>query len=85
MAKYPVYSIRDKVRNKFDTNLMLQDNDQSALRSFSYIVNNPNGIQNFSPTDFDLFKIGSYDCDSGQFESMLPEFIVNGGSVLVEK
>lgn len=83
--KYPVYSIRDKIRNKFGVDLMVQDNDQAALRTFSYIINNPNGLPSFSPSDYDLFKIGSFDCESGQFESILPEFVVNGGSVFVEK
>ena len=85
MNKYPVYSIRDKVRNKFGLELLVQDNDQAALRAFSFMINNPNGLPNFSPTDYDLFKIGEIDCVSGQFDSILPEFIVNGGSVLVEK
>lgn len=83
--KYPVFCIRDSVKNSFDPQLMIQENEQTALRSFSYMVNNPSGIPNFAPNDFGLYKIGFFDTESGQFESMLPEFVVNGGSVFIEK
>lgn len=83
--KYPVFCIRDSTKNSFDPQFLIQENQQTALRSFSFMINSSNTIPNFAPNDFGLFQIGFFDTESGQFESMLPEFIVNGGSVIIEK
>lgn len=81
---YPIYCIRDN-KVGFDTQLMLQANEQVAVRGFSYMVNNPQGIPGFAPADFDLFEIGSFDSDTGELKPQLPRFVVNGVNVLNEK
>lgn len=84
MAKYPIFCVRDS-KSGFEPGLLIDQNDATALRGFGYQINNPNGIRSYSPGDYDLFKIGFFDTDSGQIEPMLPEFISNGVNVLNEK
>lgn len=79
---YPIYSIKDhKVGFMSPT---VDQNDSSAIRNFSYAINN-GGIMNFSPNDFDLYKIGYFDDQKGNIEEILPELVVSGSSVYGEK
>ena len=82
--KYPVYCVRD-IKVGFQPTLMVEMNDATAVRGFSYTVNNPNGIIGFSPKDFDLFKIGVFNTDDGKFNPILPEMICSGISVFGDK
>lgn len=80
--KQPLYCIRDvKVGFMAPTPDM---SDQSAIRNFSYAING-DGIMNYSPKDFDLYKVGEFDTDTGQIDSCLPDLIVNGISVYGDK
>lgn len=81
--KYPVYCVKDN-KAGFQPNLLIEQNDASAVRGFSYAINNE-GLMNYSPNDFDLFKIGSFDVDTGMFESSFPELVVSGSSVYGDK
>lgn len=83
MSKYPIYVTRDKI-NGFRAALLLDQNQQSAYRGFAYQINNDQ-YMNYSPSDYDLFEVGTFDTESGEIESKLPEFIVNGASVYNEK
>lgn len=79
---YPVYSIKDhKVGYMPPT---VDQNDGSAIRNFSYAVNS-GGIMNYSPNDFDLFKIGDFDDEKGKMIGIVPELVVSGSSVFGEK
>lgn len=79
--KYPIYSYRD-VKSGFGSPIVDQS-DVTAIRGFSYAINGNNGIMNFSPADFDLYKIGMYDTDTGVIISEnVPVLIVNGSSVV---
>ena len=81
--KMPVYSYRD---NKVGfMSPMIDQNDDSAIRGFSYAINNREGIMGFSPADFDLYQIGVFDSDTGIIESTSagsPLLIVSGTSVV---
>lgn len=77
--KYPVYCIRD-VKVGFRPEFLIQQNDATAIRGFSYAVNN-DGMMNFSPKDYDLYKIGEFDLETGNFQSQLPDIICSGVSV----
>lgn len=81
--KYPIYSYRD---NKVGFGNPICDmNDQSAIRGFSYAVNQNNGLMNFSPKDFDLFKLGEFDSSTGVISSLkVPVLVVSGSSVFSE-
>lgn len=79
--KYPIYAVRDI---KVGFNQPMTDiNDNTAERNFAYAVNNPaNGIMNFVPKDYDLYKIGSFDTETGLIESeKVPVLICSGDSV----
>lgn len=78
--KYPIFSYRD---NKVGFGQPITDmNDQSAIRGFSFAINNNTGLMNFSPNDFDLYKIGEFDSEQGIIISFeVPVLIVSGSSV----
>lgn len=80
--KYGVYVVKDH-KTEFLTPTF-DINDESAIRNFSYAINNTNGIMGFSPNDFDLFKIADYDASKGFLDKSnypVPEFIISGSSV----
>lgn len=81
---YPVYSYRD---NKYKFGMPIVDqNDETAIRGFAFAVNNRQGIMNFAPADFDLYKIGIFDSEKGTLEPVVPiQLIVSGSSVVGAK
>lgn len=52
-----------------------------AVRSFTDEVNRGEGDISKHPEDFQLYKLGYFHDDSGQFETHIPEMIVQGASV----
>lgn len=79
--KFPVYSYRDKLIG-FGTPL-IDNSDQTAQRGFSMQMNNPQSLNNFSPSDFDLYRIGVFDTDNGRIEPEdVPVLICTGSSVI---
>lgn len=79
--KTPIYSYRD---NKVGFGLpIFEMNDQSAIRGFAYRVNAVEGIMNFKPGDFDLYKIGEFDSELGVLiPESVPVLVVSGSSVV---
>lgn len=77
--KYPVYSIRDQKVGFMAPRV--EQSDQTMIRSFAYEINAREGIMNFSPKDFDLYKIGVFETEDGTFAGHMPELVVNGSSV----
>lgn len=52
--------------------------DAIAIRNFKYAITN-NDFLNVNSSDFDLYKIGIYDSDSGIIDALsTPEFICSG-------
>lgn len=78
--KLPIYSIRD-VHVGFMAP-RIDSNDMTARRWFAFEINNRDGVMNFSPKDFDLYKIGEFEQETGQIFSCLPELVVSGVNVL---
>lgn len=77
---YPVYSYRD---NKVGfMPVQCDQNDATAIRGFAYAINGNSGVMNFSPKDFDLYKVGEFDTETGVFKSCVPVLIVSGESVI---
>lgn len=75
---YPVYSNRD---NKVGFGApYIELNDQTAIRGFGLKINNAD-VMAFAPADFDLYKIGEFDTESGSFTSCVPKLVVSGTSV----
>lgn len=81
--KLPVYSYRD-AKAGFGTPICDQ-NDVTAIRGFSYAINNREGIMGFSPNDFDLYKIAEFDTEKGIMKGMTPVLVVSGASVFNAK
>lgn len=82
---YPVFCVRD-TKVGFDTQFIVQNNEISAIRGFSYMINNPGTMTHFSPADFELYKIAEFDTESGVMAPVQPaQFIVGGVNVLNEK
>lgn len=74
---YNVYSIRDE-KVAFQ-NVFHDVNDESALRGFSYAVNN-GGLINYAPADFSLYRVGTFDSESGAIAPVSPLVLIAHGS-----
>lgn len=71
--KYNLYAMRDSATREF-LSVTVDKNDDSAVRNFDYaLLNNPQ--LRFMPSDFALYKLGSYDSDTGKIEPIPPEVI----------
>lgn len=82
--KTKLYSYRDNLVG-FGP-VMVENNEQTAVRGFSYSVNNASGMMGFAPKDYDLFYIGDFDTDTGVINpAPVPALVVNGSSVFGEK
>lgn len=82
--KTKLYSYRDSLVG-FGP-VMVENNEQTAIRGFSFAVNNASGMMGFSPKDYDLYYIGEYDTDSGYVDpAPVPILVVNGMSVYGDK
>lgn len=80
---YGVYAYRD---NKTSFGPIWHDyNDESAKRGFSMMMSKIDSIIGFAPADFDLFKIGTFDSDTGRLDSVWPiEFLISGTAAYME-
>lgn len=68
--KYVIVSVRDRAANAFGRPFFVATRGQ-AIRSFSDEVNTKregNALQ-AHPEDFDLYELGVFDEDTGQFEN----------------
>lgn len=77
--KYPIYTYRD-LKVGFMP-VQCDQSDQSAIRGFSYAINGQTGMMNFAPKDFDLYKVGEFDTETGVIEPCVPTLLVSGASV----
>lgn len=62
-----------------------EQNDNTAKRLFGTQMNAANSIQSFSPADFQLFKLGEYDTESGIITPCEPILLLDGYNVVKEK
>ena len=84
MEIYNLYSIKDKFTCFM--NPAIGVNDDSAKRDFSFAINNNPGVMNFSPADYDLYRIGEFNKETGVLiQNKIPQFICNGLEVMNEK
>lgn len=81
--KFPVFSYRDKLNN-FGAPIV-ESNELTAMRGFKMQMNNPEGMMNFSPTDFDLYRIGEFDPEKGTITSeKVPVLVLTGVNAIGE-
>ena len=79
--KYSIYSYRD-AKVGFGSPFVDQS-DATAIRGFSYAMNDEHGIMSFCPSDFDLYLLGDFDTESGVITPCgVPLMIVSGSSVM---
>lgn len=82
--KAKLYSYRDNLVG-FGP-IMVETNEQTAIRGFGFAVNNASGMMGFAPKDYDLYYVGEYDTDSGVIiPASVPALVVNGTSVFGDK
>lgn len=82
--KYPIYTIKD---DKVGFQIPVFDmSDQAAIRNFGFGINNSDSVMGFAPADYSLYKIGEFDTEKGTIDPIIiPEFIVSGSSLFIEK
>lgn len=79
--KYPVYSYRD-IKVAFGGPIV-EMNDQTAIRGFAYAINQNEGLMNFSPKDYDLYRIGEFDTEKGiLIPEKVPVLVMSGVSAV---
>ena len=79
-----MYTIRD---NKVGYQIPICDmSEASAIRNFSFGINNSDSVMGFSPSDYDLYKVGEFDTDKGVIVALTaPEYVVSGVSLKEDK
>ncbi len=81
MIKYGVYVVKD-LKTTYMTP-MIDNNDESAKRGFMNAMLNPaNTVFRMNPQDFELYRIGYYDSETGVIEPCDKELICTGGVVV---
>lgn len=79
---YGVYSIRD-VKTGFMTPV-IEVSDEAAARNFTHSVLSSDGILRSFAVDFSLYRIGSFDADSGRITPEdIPQLVCQGSSAVV--
>lgn len=79
--KFGVYSIRDAKTGFLSP--AFEVNDQVAMRNFVHAVSNSDSVLFSHARDFDLYKIGTFDSDTGRIMPIeIPVMIISGASVL---
>lgn len=77
--KFNVYAIKDK-KSTYSTDLLILPSDELAKRYFGNMVTSLRAsgenhmILNY-PDDFDLYRIGHYDAETGSISSCQPVFL----------
>lgn len=76
---YGLFSVKDELTSHFLAPVMMLNEDE-AKRQFKSQVNNIQ-LWKDNPSDFSLYKLGSFDEDTGEI-LYKPEKIIGGRSVL---
>lgn len=80
---FEVFSIRDL--NAGFNQPFCEVNARVAKRNFAYAVNNSD-LPGFAPGDFDLYKLGTFDSNTGMFSSEeLPSLVCHGTEVMISE
>lgn len=75
---YNIYSVRDRLTGY--TGLVLDQTDETASRSFgnSFAAGS---IQQYKPTDFDLYCLGQFDTIKGVITPIDPRLVLTGYAI----
>lgn len=78
--KYPVFAWRDVIQGFGAPQLFL--NEEIAKRDFGYRINLEDSPMQYKPSDYELYRIGDYETDTGRMQPLdVPVFLINGMSV----
>lgn len=77
--KISVYSIRDEKVGFL--NPTFEQNDEVAMRNFVHAVQNSDTILKSHKSDFKLYKIGVFDTNTGDIQSIVPDLIIGGDEI----
>lgn len=82
--EYPVYSIRDS-RTGFMAPT-LDQNDDAAARNFLFAIKNSRDVMGGFPDEFSLYRLGTFDTESGVFfPEPVPVHVTSGSSAFTAK
>ena len=80
---YPVYALRDAAAHAFLAPT-LNSSDESARRDLARAVaSDTTGMIGFKPSDFDLYRIGNYDAETGLLTPLSPVVLVVNAAAVV--
>lgn len=78
---YGVYAIKDAKTSFMPCNV--DYNDASAIRNFEHAVTAPDSLMRSHPADYTLYRLGSYNTETGIIVSKAdPQQIADAASVL---
>lgn len=82
--KLYMFAVRDRATDQFGTPMFLVASGQ-AIRSFTDEINRSDAQNQLyqHPSDFDLYALGSFDTDTGEFVSERPTQICIGDQVKI--
>ena len=69
--KYGLYAMRDSATRQF-LSITTDSTNDSAMRNFDFAISQTAQLR-FRPSDFALYRIGTYDTLSGEIETQQPE------------
>lgn len=70
-----LYAVYDRCSRVYDGPIP-QSNDDTAIRAFTQMVNNPQSTVAQSPEDFTLFVVGQFDNATGEIIPQVPEKLI---------
>lgn len=80
-----MYSIWDEKAKAYATPFF-SANEQTALRAFAHVCNDPGTLINQNPGDFKLYQIGDFDMNDGELIACdKPKFVEHASSVIVKE
>lgn len=75
--KVNVFAMRDKLSGYQTPTFEL--NDDIAIRNFSYAINRKDTLLFAAAKHFDLYKLGTFDSDTGKFDLLdVPQLLIEG-------
>lgn len=77
---YKLYAIKDELVG-FGS-IMLEQNEMSARRDFAYACNKEGTLLKENKKDYTLYYLGEFDIEKGTINSVAPEVVLNGSSIV---
>jgi hypothetical protein len=81
--KMKIYAVRDRATDQYGTPMFMIGNGQ-AIRSFGDEMNNKESQLNKHSDDYDLYTLGEWDSDTGEFTTEKPKQLAIGKDLIRE-